>query len=185
MPHENTIELSRTALIIIDMQEGFRSAISDFVETAAQIALAAHAAQLLKVPIILTEQYPNGLGRTANEIRAVLPPSQKVIEKTAFSCCGAPEFVAELERVGADHLLVCGIEAHVCVNQTAHDLLTLGHRVHLLVDCITARTERNKDIGITKVLQSGASPSTVEMALFELMRDAKHEQFKMIQKLIK
>jgi nicotinamidase-related amidase len=185
MQHGNTLELGRTALAIIDMQEAFRPKISDFAETAARIALVAHAAQLLNVPLIVTEQYPHGLGHTAGEIRTVLPPALEVIEKTAFSSCGALEFGAELERAGARHVLICGIEAHVCVNQTTHDLLARGYQVHLLTDCISARAAFNKQIGLAKMQQSGALPSSTEMALFELLRDARHEQFKAIQKLIK
>ena len=185
MPHQNTLDARQTVLVIIDMQEGFRSPISDFAETAVRIALVAHAAQLLKIPVVVTEQYPKGLGHTANEIKAVLPGKQKIIEKTAFSSCGAREFEAEIEAAQALHVLICGIEAHICVNQTAHDLMERGYRVHLLTDCITARTEQNKQVGLAKMQQSGALPSSTEMALFELMRDAKHEQFKAIQKLIK
>src|SRR5215213_10031624 len=185
MLHKNTLDPAHTVLAIIDMQESFRSHISDFAETAARIALMAHAVQLLNVPIIVTEQYPKGLGSTANEIKAVLPAGFKCIEKTAFSSCGAQRFEAELERTQALHILICGIEAHICVNQTTHDLLERGYRVHLLEDCITARTEQNRQTGITKMQQSGAIPSSTELALFELLRDAKHEQFKAIQKLIK
>jgi nicotinamidase-related amidase len=185
MQHKNTLEARHTVLAIIDMQESFRSAISDFAETAARIALVAHAARLLNIAIIVTEQYPKGLGQTANEIKAVLPPDLKVIEKTAFSSCGAQAFSTELEAAQALHVLVCGIEAHICVNQTTHDLMERGYRVHLLTDCITARTEHNKQTGLAKMQQSGALPSSTEMALFELMRDAKHDQFKAIQKLIK
>jgi nicotinamidase-related amidase len=185
MPHKNTLDARQTVLVIIDMQESFRSVISDFAETAARIALVTHAAQLLNVPIIVTEQYPKGLGYTASEIMAVLPGGFDVIEKTAFSSCGARSFEKELERTRALHVLVCGIEAHICVNQTTHDLLERGHQVHLLTDCITARSEQNREAGLMKMRQSGALTSSTEMALFELMRDAKHEQFKAIQKLIR
>ena len=185
MLHKNTLDPAHTALAIIDMQDGFRSTISDFAETAVRIALMAHAVQLLNIPIIVTEQYPRGLGHTANEIKAVLPPKLKVIEKTAFSSCGAQRFEGELEEAQALHILICGIEAHVCVNQTTHDLLERGYRVHLLTDCITARSAQNKEVAFAKMRQSGAHPSSIEMALFELLRDAKHQQFKAIQKLIK
>jgi nicotinamidase-related amidase len=185
MQHRNTLELEHAALVIIDMQDAFRSKISDFVETAARIALVAHAAQLLKMPIIVTEQYPKGLGQTASEIRAVLPSSLEPIEKTAFSSCGAQSFINELEKWRARHVLVCGIEAHICVNQTTHDLLARGFSVHLLTDCISARTQTNKQVALLKMQMSGAIPSSTEMALFELIRDARHEQFKAIQNLIK
>lgn len=185
MRHENTLDRAQAALVVIDMQEAFRAKISDFAETAARIALVAHAVQLLDVPLIVTEQYPRGLGQTAGEIKTVLPASLEVIEKTAFSSCGANEFVAQLESTGARQILVCGIEAHVCVNQTTHDLLARGYKVHLLTDCITARAAENKRVAFAKMQQSGALLSSTEMALFELMRDARHEQFKAIQKLIK
>ncbi|HEV3471064.1 MAG TPA: hydrolase [Pyrinomonadaceae bacterium] len=185
MRHDNTLELGRTALAVIDVQESFRGAIPDFAELAARCALVAHAAGLLGVPVVVTEQYPKGLGRTAAEIRAVLPEGFAPVEKTAFSSCGARQFVEELERAGARHVLVCGIEAHVCVNQTAHDLLARGYRVHLLTDCVSSRAAHNRQTGLDKMLRSGALPSSTELALFELMRDARHEQFKAIQKLIK
>ena len=185
MPHENMLDAARAALVIIDMQESFRVAIPDFDEAAARIAVAVTSAQLLSLPVVVTEQYPKGLGRTAAEIRAALAPGSEPIEKTAFSSCGAQEFVARLERTGARQIIVCGIEAHICVNQTTHDLLARGFRVHLLTDCITSRAPRDREAGISKMQRSGALPSTVELALFELLRDARHEQFKAVQKLIK
>jgi nicotinamidase-related amidase len=183
--HANTLDAERAALVVIDMQETFRNVIYDFAETAARVALFAHGMQLLGVPLIVTEQYPKGLGHTAGEIRTVLPSGVEPVEKTAFSSCGAREFVARLDETGARQIILCGIEAHICVNQTAHDLLARGLQVHLLTDCITARTEHNKQIGLAKMQQAGALPSSVETALFELMRDAKHEQFKAVQKLVK
>jgi nicotinamidase-related amidase len=185
MRHENTLDPKRTALAVIDVQESFRPHIPDFSELAARVALVTRAAQLLGIPVVVTEQYPKGLGHTAGEIRAVLPDDFEAVEKTAFSSCGAQEFVACLEQAGARQILLCGIEAHVCVNQTAHDLLALGLQVHLLTDCISSRSPQNRQVGLDKMRQSGALPASTELALFELMRDARHEQFKAIQKLIK
>ncbi len=141
MPHENTLDPTRTALAVIDVQESFRPHIADFAELAARVALVAHAARLLDVPVVVTEQYPKGLGHTAPEIAAVLPEGFEPVEKTAFSSCGAQAFVSRLEEAGARQVLLCGIEAHVCVNQTAHDLLALGLQVHLLTDCVSSRAE--------------------------------------------
>ena len=185
MRHAHTLDAARAALVVIDMQESFRNVIADFAATAARIARMVAGAQLLNVPVLVTEQYPRGLGRTAAEIHAALPAGFEPIEKTAFSSCGAQEFVARLEQTGARQVIVCGIEAHICVNQTTHDLLARGFQVHLLTDCITARTADNKQIGLTKMQASGALPSSTELALFELLRDARHEQFKAVQKLIK
>ena len=178
----NTLQPNQTALSIIDMQESFRGIIPDFELTAKRIAVIAQGAKILGLPIIVTEQYPKGLGRTASEILEALPNKQEFIEKTAFSSCGALSFTKSLEKT--KQVLVCGIEAHICINQTVHDLLSQEFQVHLLLDCITARFIYNKEIGVKKMTQSGALPSSVEMALFELMRDSKHEQFRAIQKLI-
>lgn len=185
MRHENTLDLSRTALAVIDVQESFRPHIEEFSQLAARVARVVEAARLLGVPVVVTEQYPKGLGRTVEEIRAALPEDFEPIEKTAFSSCGAGAFVSKLEEAGARQILLCGIEAHVCVNQTAHDLLALGLQVHILTDCVSSRTAQNRQVGIEKMMRSGAIPSSTELALFELMRDARHEQFKAIQKLIK
>ena len=185
MQHENTLHQAQAALLIIDMQEAFRACISDFAETAARVALVAHAAALLDLPVLVTEQYPKGLARTAGEIAAVLPSAVQPIEKMSFSSAGEPSFMTKLEATGKRQIVVCGIEAHICVNQTAHDLLARGFQVHLLTDCITARQESNKAVAFAKMQASGALPSTTEMALFELLRDAGHQQFKTIQKLIK
>ena len=185
MPHENILDPSRAALAVVDVQDAFREAIPDFAGLAGRVARVVAGARILGVPVVVTEQYPKGLGRTAAEIAAVLPADFDPVEKTAFSSCGAQQFVDELERAGALHVLVCGIEAHVCVNQTAHDLLARGYQVHVLTDCVSSRAEHNRRAGLDKMMRSGALPSSTELALFELMRDARHEQFKSIQKLIK
>jgi len=183
--HQNILELSRSALLIIDMQEAFRANLPDFDRYARRMAVAARGALLLNLPIIVTEQYPKGLGHTALEIRDVLPPAVAIIEKTTFSSCGAQQFQSQLQRSEASQVLVAGIEAHICVNQTVHDLLDSGFQVHLLTDCIASRKETDRIAALQKMQSSGAIASSVEMALFELMRDSRHEQFKAIQGLIK
>ena len=185
MRHENTLDLSRTALAVIDVQESFRPHIEDFSQLSARLPDFVQAARLLGVPVVVTEQYPKGLGHTVGEIRAALPEDFAPVEKTAFSSCGAQVFVSKLEEAGARQILLCGIEAHVCVNQTAHDLLARGYQVHVLTDCVSSRAAGNREVGLEKMFRSGALPSSTELALFELMRDARHEQFKAIQKLIK
>ena len=185
MQHPNMLELTQSALLIIDMQEAFRAKIADFNQIAARIALVTTAAKLLKLPVFVTEQYRKGLGHTAKEISEGLPEETAVVEKTTFSSCGAQQFEAQLKRSGVKQVIVSGIEAHICVNQTVHDLLANGFQVHLLTDCITARKPNDKETAFRKMWMSGALPSSVELALFELMRDAKHEQFKAIQGLIK
>lgn len=181
------IKLSREAasLAVIDMQEAFRPVIPDFGEVASRIAAAVEGARLLEVPVIVTEQYPKGLKHTAEEIVARLPAEMKAIEKSCFSSCGAADFLAQLASRKIKQVLVCGIEAHICVLQTTLDLLEHGFDVFLLVDCITSRKPENKKVALARLAQAGAVQSTLEMALFEMMRSADSPQFKAIQKLIK
>ncbi len=185
MHHSNTLEVTQSALLIIDMQEAFRFSMADYTQTVNRIVLAVKGVTLLGVPLLVTEQYPKGLGHTAAEIKAVLPSDLEIIEKSTFSSCGSQPFQAQLEKARVKHVLVAGIEAHICVNQTVHDLLASGFQVHLLTDCITSRKPDDKKVALEKMQLSGAIPSSLEMALFELMRDSKHEQFKAIQGLIK
>lgn len=185
MPHPKILDIAKTTLAVVDVQEAFRSAIGDFALIVSRIAMAVRGFRILEVPIIVTEQYPKGLGRTAEEILLSLSDDFEFIEKTAFSSCGAVSFVEKLKENGTEQVVLCGFEAHVCVNQTAHDLLDAGFDVHLLTDSVGSRFEHDKRAGIEKMLSSGVVSSSVEMALFELMRDSKHGKFKEIQALIK
>ena len=123
MPHPNLLDSNKTALVVVDIQEAFRNVIPDFTVIASRASTAVRGFQILGVPVLVTEQYPKGLGRTAEEILLVLPDDFEVFEKTAFSSCGAEPFVAKLEEFGVKQVVLCGLETHVCVNQTAHDLL--------------------------------------------------------------
>ena len=174
-----------SALAVIDMQEAFRAVIPDFGEVATRIAKAVQGARLLEVPVIVTEQYPRGLKHTAEEIIPHLSPEPGVIEKMCFSSCGAAGFEAELASRNVKQVIVCGIEAHICVTQTVIDLLSKGFEVHLLVDCITSRKPESKQVALARLTQAGAVQSNLEMALFEMMRSADSPQFKAVQSLIK
>jgi nicotinamidase-related amidase len=136
----------------------------------------------LGIPIIATEQVPAKLGKTVEPLRSALgsvPP----LEKTAFSACGAPGFMEGLSH--RSQILLCGIETHICVQQTALDLLAINRQIHILADAIGSRFSADCDAGLQKLWAAGAVPSSVEMALFELMGDSRHEQFRVIQKLVK
>lgn len=185
MPHPNILDPRHTALVIIDIQEGFRDAIPDFGLIASRAATVVRGFQVLGLPVLVTEQYPKGLGHTATEIKNVLTDADDIFEKSAFSSCGADAFVAKLNDLSIKQVLICGLETHVCINQTAHDLLDRGFQVHLLIDCVCSRFEYNKTTGLAKMMASGAISSSIEMALFELMRDSKNLKFKEIQTLIK
>lgn len=183
--HSNILDSNGAALVVVDIQEAFRHPINEFVEVASRVSIAVRGFRALELPVIVTEQYPKGLGRTAEEILFSLPDDFQFIEKSTFSSCGSPEFVERLRELQIDQVVLCGLESHICVSQTAHDLLSEGFKVHLLTDAIASRFTQDKLTAVNKMTLSGAIPSTVEMALFELLRDSKHEKFKEVQELIK
>mgnify|MGYP002651293759 CR=1 FL=1 len=180
-----SLRAGNSALLVVDIQEAFRKAIPDFSLTVANAAIAVRGCEALGVPVLVTEQYPAGLGRTAEELLLSFSSEPSVFEKTAFSAYRAEGLNTELARLAVGQIILCGFETHVCVNQTAHDLLAAGFAVHLLSDAVASRFEHDRNAGIAKMYQNGVVPSSVEMALFELMNDAKHPKFKDIQALIK
>jgi nicotinamidase-related amidase len=168
----------RTALVVVDVQEGFRKAIPDFEDVARSTATLVEGARILGVPAIVTEQYPKGLGHTADEVGLNGEP---VIEKTVFAASCAEGFDLD----GRDQVVVCGIEAHVCVHQTVQDLLERGLEVHVARDAVTSRTEENREIGLRRAERAGAVVTSVETALFELLGAAGTPEFKEVQALVK
>jgi nicotinamidase-related amidase len=183
--NSNSLDIDNSVLVVVDVQEAFRKAIPDFAEVVSRIALAIRGFQILGRPIAVTEQYPKGLGRTAEELLLSLPDDASFVEKSTFSSYAEPNFVAELDKFQAKQVVLCGVETHVCVNQTAHDLIGGGYQVHLLTDCVASRYQHDREAGISKMLAIGVVPSSMEMALFEMMRDSRHEKFKDVQALIK
>ena len=184
MRHPRILDSQESVLLIVDVQESFRKQLKELDLLTRNITILAEAAKILKIPVILTEQYPQGLGKTIAEIAACLG-EHKYFEKTAFSCCQANGFVDALEQIGRKQIIMCGIEAHVCVNQTAHELMDKGYSVHVVKDAVASRSERNKEIGWEKMISSGAVPSSVEMALFEMLAESGTEPFKAVQRLVK
>jgi nicotinamidase-related amidase len=170
----------RAALIVVDVQEGFRKAIPDFERVARAAATLIEGAEAIGIPVIVTEQYPKGLGETAPEVAEHLPEGTEPLEKVVFSAAEAEGFDLE----GRDQTLVCGIETHVCVNQTVLDLLDGGTEVQVAEDAVGSRTEENKRVGLHKMERAGAVLTSVETALFELLGRAGTDEFKQVQKLI-
>lgn len=174
------LDPDRAALVVIDVQEGFRAAIPGFDRLAAAAATLIRGAAELEVPVLVTEQYPKGLGATVPEIAGHLPEGAEPLAKTVFSAAAAEGF----DLGGREQALVCGIEAHVCVNQTILDLLARGIEVHVVRDAVGSRTEANRELGIARAERAGAWPTSVETALFELLGGAGTDRFKRVQKLI-
>jgi len=170
----------RTTLLVIDVQEGFRKAIPDFERVAEATATLVAGAEAVGVPVVITEQYPKGLGETASEVAERVPEGTEPLEKVVFSASEAEGF----ELAGRDQALICGIETHVCVSQTAHDLLEAGIDVQIAQDAVGSRTEENKRVGLEKMVRAGAVLTSVETALFELLGRAGTDEFKQVQALI-
>ncbi len=174
------LDPDRTTLIVVDVQEGFRKAIPDFERVAKATVTLIEGAEAIGIPVIVTEQYPKGLGGTAPEVADHLPDGAEPLEKVVFSAADAEGF----DLGGRDQALVCGIETHVCVNQTVLDLLDAGTEVQVAEDAVGSRTEENKRIGLHKMERAGTVLTSVETALFELLGRAGTDQFKAVQKLI-
>jgi nicotinamidase-related amidase len=174
------LDADRTTLVVIDVQEGFRRAVPDFDRVAEACATLIEGASIIGIPVVVTEQYPKGLGETVPEVAEHLPEGTDPLEKVVFSAAEAEGFDLE----GRDQALVCGIETHVCVNQTALDLLADGVDVQVAEDAVGSRTDENKRVGMQKMERAGAEVTSVETALFELLGRAGTDEFKRVQKLI-
>ena len=166
----------RAALLVVDVQEAFRP-YAAFKTVAQACARLVQAARVLEVPTLVSEQYPRGLGHTAPELDLQGEPR---IEKTVFSAVRADGF----DLAGRDQVIVGGIETHVCVSQTVHDLLAAGVEVHVPADAAGSRHELDHERGLDRMQRAGATVSTVEAALFELLERAGTPEFKAVQKLI-
>lgn len=174
-----------TVLLVIDVQEAYRDKTVDHARMVERVRRLIAAARLFSIPIIVTEQYPNGLGHTQQEVAAGFPPQQEIVEKMSMSCCGQPRFLRTLAELRRGQVVVCGIEAHACVNQTVHDLLENGYQIHLPWDAISARFQRDCDVAWEKMIGSGAIPSSTEMICLEWVRTSEAPEFKAVHKLIK
>jgi nicotinamidase-related amidase len=171
---------ARTALVVVDVQEGFRPYAS-FLTVADASRKLVQAARILDVPLIVSEQYPKGLGHTAPEVGLGEEGEERRIEKTVFSAARAEGF----DLGERDQAIVCGIETHVCVSQTVHDLLERGVEVHVPADAVGSRHQIDYERGLERLERAGAVVTTVESSLFELLERAGTPEFKSVQALIR
>jgi nicotinamidase-related amidase len=185
MGKSRLLDRSDSVLVVIDVQEGYRNQTFEHERMVACVRRLVEAAKVMQVPILVTEQYPKGLGHTQAEVADGFPSEQVVFEKMSMSCCRQPAFAERLAQQQRSQVVVCGIEAHACVNQTVHDLLEREYQVHVPYDAISARFQTDYRVGWEKVTGSGAVPSTVEMVCLEWIRTAEAPEFKAIHRLIK
>jgi nicotinamidase-related amidase len=179
------LDRDAAVLVVIDVQEAYRAVLHEYDRVARAVTTMVRGAAALGVPMLITEQYPKGLGHTVAEVAEHLPAGVTPIEKLSLSCCGAPPFAAALERHARRQVVLAGIEAHACVNQTAHDLIASGYQVHVVRDATSSRRPEDCALGWEKMIGAGAVPASVESALLELLRSAEAPEFKAIQRLIR
>jgi isochorismate hydrolase len=183
------LDASRSILLVIDAQEKFGAAIADLDAVGARIAILAKAAARLGVPVVVSEQYAKALGPTLGNIRESLPAGTPVIEKMCFSCGDSPGWNAAVKALAAskrDQLLLCGVEAHVCVLQTALDLARNPDvAAYVIEDAVSSRKASDKEAALRRMEAHGVQRVTTEMAVFEWLRKAGTPEFKELQALIK
>jgi nicotinamidase-related amidase len=182
MPHVTRLEPATSAVLVVDVQEKLMPKILDADTIVRNIAFVLDAAPLLGVEVRATEQYPKGLGPTVAELARRLPERP---DKLTFSCCGVPGLTDGLRRRGRRQVLLLGIEAHVCVLQTALDLLAENYEVHVAVDAVGSRFAVDRDTALRRLEGAGAVPTTVETAVFEWTGGSAHPNFKAISALVR
>ncbi len=178
------LSIQDSVLVIVDIQERIIPKIFDSRTVVSNAVALIKSAKILDIPIIVTEQYPKGLGLTILEIKDLIIPWQP-IEKICFSCFGSSDFSRKLKELKRNSLILCGIESHVCITQTALSGLKSGYSVFFVKDAISSRTKNNRETGFERMVQAGAIPVSTEMAMFELLREAGTGKFKQIAGMIK
>ncbi|PWC32504.1 hydrolase [Azospirillum sp. TSO35-2] len=179
------LRAQESVLVVVDVQERLLPAIHESGRVVRNAGMLLKAADALSVPVLVTEQYPRGLGPTVEAVRALLPAATPVIEKITFASTGEPAFTAALEELSRPQVVLCGTEAHVCVLQTALGLRQLGYAVHLVADAVSSRTPANHAAAIDRLRAAGVTIVTTEMVLFEWMERAGTPVFKVVSALVK
>ena len=178
------LAVDSSVLLVIDVQEKLSRVIYQKEKLIENLQKLIRGIQVLGVPILVTEQYPQGLGATVQEIAPLLTNIQP-LPKVSFSCYGDKDFVQKFEALGRKQVLISGIESHVCVYQTVSDLINAGYEVHVVSDTISSRTQENREIGLKMMSHLGANLTSTETVLFELLRVAEGEKLKAISQIVK
>lgn len=179
----NTINSENCMILIIDVQEKLVNMLNDTNVKTDAIKIAKTAG-IMNIPSIITEQYPKGLGSTISEIKEAIPNS-KYVEKTHFSALQEDGFKELIEASNKKQIILFGIETHICVLQTAFDLLNSGFEVFIVQNASGSRDIENKNAALRRLIHAGVQIVTTEMVLFELLKGSKHPNFKEVQSLIK
>lgn len=174
----------KSGLIIVDVQGKLARMVHESETLLNNIQTLIRGCQILKLPIIWLEQNPQGLGQTVIELKELLKDYQP-LEKHTFNACDSSNFIKVISESGVQQWLICGIEAHICLYQTTLGLLARNYDVEVVIDCISSRSKASIDLALKKLQNNGASLTSIEMCLYELVKDSRKEEFKQILPLIK
>ncbi len=181
--HETILRREDAALLVVDYQQRIVDVMKNKPQVTDEIERLISAMQILDVPVVVTEQYPKGLGPTLESISEKVDASF-IAQKMTFSCCGEEAFWSQLQAAGRNQIVVTGIETHVCVLQTVLDLIANGYQVHLPFGATCSREDANRDNAIERMRGAGAVITNVESVIFELLVEAGTDDFKAVRKLI-
>ena len=179
------LDAEKAVLVVIDIQARLVPAMPQdvYLRLRDTVGMLVEGAKLFSVPVVTTEQYPQGIGHTVPELAAACDGT--LVEKVSFGCCGEPNFLAALKQTGRSQVIVTGMETHVCVYQTVLGLLEDGYHVHLVRDAVCSRNKLDYLSGVASAVQAGAVATTAETVLFQMLKESTHDQFRSISKLIK
>ncbi|MBM4244487.1 MAG: isochorismatase family protein [Deltaproteobacteria bacterium] len=179
------LDWNESVLVVIDVQERYIPHLYEGARVVEATRRLIEGAKLVGVPVLVTEQYPEGLGHTTPALRGILPAATKPIAKRTMSCVGEPDFVEALRATERAQVVIAGIEAQACVNQTVHDLLSADCETHIVIDAMSSRFRRDYDVAVERQIRAGAIPTTVEAVLLEWVRTADAPEFQKIRALIR
>lgn len=185
--HPNLCNSADSLLLIVDIQPRLTAVMAkaEAEKMVSNCGSLIEASKLLEIPILLTEQYPKGLGNTEESLTARLGERHRIFDKTGFSCCAAGGFEAALEKSGRKQIILAGQEAHVCVLQTALELRHKGYHPYVVEDAVCSRSAEHKFYALERMRQHGVTISNFESVLFEWLRDAAHPEFKALSALLR
>jgi len=185
--HPHVLRREDTLLVVVDMQEPFLRGIHDRERLIGNVRLLIEAAAVMQVPVIPTVQYAERMGGVVPEIMQAFPDFSACVsvDKMCFSCAGADGFLEGIASFGRRQILLCGVETHICVSQTALDLASQGYQVHVAADAISARSLEKHKLGMERMRDSAVLPCAAEAAVYEMLREAGTPEFKAVLALVK
>lgn len=180
------LDPEKSVLVVIDVQEKLCAAMDENMlrQLTRNAGILLESAKELAIPVVFTEQYVKGLGSTLSELKSRVPTAS-CFEKMTFSCCGNDAFVDQLEKSGRIQIIVCGMETHVCVQQTVIELIAEGFDVHVVKDAVMSRSSDNRQTAMEAMVLAGAVPTSTEAVVFQLLKIAGTDSFKKLSKLVK